>query len=116
MESHVFVTNGIIFNVLFLWSLLTAPVLMAITVSSKLCGTVVVALHNLSTSAEFLISLGLVLMLQVAQLSQRLCDSELLRFAKIAKWNFLSHPFGGLGKHRCFMCMSLEEALSTSYR
>jgi len=27
----------------------------------------------------------------------------------------LSHPFGGLGERRCFMCTSLEEAWSTSY-
>jgi len=29
---------------------------------------------------------------------------------------FLSHPFGGLGKRRCFMCTSLHEAWPTSYR
>jgi len=29
---------------------------------------------------------------------------------------FLSHPFGGLWKRRCFMCTALEEAWSTCYR
>jgi len=47
---------------------------------------------------------------QVAQLSQRdRATHELLPFAKLRSGIF-EPPFRGLGKRRCFMCTSLEEA------
>ena len=47
---------------------------------------------------------------QVAQLSQRdRTTHQLLRFAKLGCGIF-QPPFWGLGKRRCFMCTSLEEA------
>jgi len=50
----MFVTKGIIFNDLGFMADLTAPVLMAVSVLND----VVVALRSLSTTVEFLISLG----------------------------------------------------------
>ena len=55
---------------------------------------------------------------QVAQLSQRDRATHDDFDSQNCEVEFLSHPFGGLnqGKRRCFMCTSLEEAWSTSYR
>jgi len=49
-------------------------------------------------------------------IAERPRDARVTSIRKIAKWNFWATLLGAQGKRRCFMCTSLEEAWSTSYR
>jgi len=50
-------------------------------------------------------------------IAERPRDARVTSIRKIAKWNFWATLLGGLAEtYRCFMCTSLEEAWSTSYR